>query len=202
MCCDGEKVKHLVDVDLAGFALLRLGDHDAEDTVLQASADGLLIDPNGETERSRELAYAPLRDPVFGFGLLWLLLLLGVGDLGLLVLGTLIFDGGFVAVVVVWLAALGDGAGSFGGFDEARRRCAGGVGTFCPALDGDGLIVGEFNLDILLFDAWKIAVELISVWELLYVELGIEGLQSSASVLLVRVLVAVEVIEQAEEGCE
>jgi len=94
--------------------LLRLGDNDAKDTVLHASADSILVDANREGEGAVEFANAALADPVLDFRLFFLGLLLSFGDLGRCILlgisGILILNRGFVAVSL-------DGASSLGCFD-------------------------------------------------------------------------------------
>jgi len=44
--------EYLVDGDLAGFELLDLGDNDAQDTVLHAGTDSILVDTSREGERA------------------------------------------------------------------------------------------------------------------------------------------------------
>jgi len=62
------------------------------------------------------------------------------------------------------------------------------------------LRVDKLDLDVLLVDAWELAVEFVGGFDFLDVELGLEGLQSGA--VATTSVVAVEFIEEAEEGCE
>jgi len=78
--------------------------------------------------------------------------------------------------------------GGWGGtaFDGASWWCAGGVGALGFAADCDGLAVGKLDLDVLLFDAWKITVKLVSLGQLLDVEFGGEGLHDWELVAVTR----------------
>jgi len=69
------------------------------------------------------------------------------------------------------------------------------------AADTEGLRVDELDLDVLLVDSWKLAVELVGGFDFLDVELGLEGLQGGAAGAPTSV-VAVEFVEEAEERRE
>jgi hypothetical protein len=63
--------------------------------------------------------------------------------------------------------------------------------------------ISELDLNILLLDAWKFSMKLVSVGNLLYIELEAKGLQvravmTTSSDVATRVLI--EVIEETEEG--
>lgn len=99
-----------------------------------------------------------------------------------------------------------DGGWSGGTLDTVGR-VAGGVGALGVAADGDGLDVGELDLDVLLVDAGQLAVQLIGVLDLLDVELGGEGFQDVAAgprlgCVLGALRVLLEVVEEAEERME
>jgi len=103
------------------------------------------------------------------------------------------FVGGFLA--------LSDCASCGGRFDVAGRRGAAFVGAFDATADADGLLVDELDLDVLLVNAGKFTVEFIGVLDFLDIELGLEGLQRVVAATA-GARVVVEVIEEAEEGCE
>lgn len=198
--------------------LLGLGHGDAQDAIVQVGGNGLLVDAGGEAEGARELADGALRDPELLDGLLLLLLLgggLGGGDLGgaaglLGLLGRLVLDGGLVArVLLVGLAALGDGAAHLGAaLDEAGGRRARGVVALGPARDHEGLRLGELDVDVVLLDAGELSVELVGVLGLLHVEARGEGGSGAAGAMAGAGLgagllgVLVEVIQEAEERGE
>lgn len=197
----------LGDVDLAAVLdLLQLRNHDAENAILHGSMDSILINTDREAEATRELANAPLRNPVFGLRLLWLLL--GLGDFGRgLLCSTFILDGSLVSlVVVVGLTALRDGTSRSGTFDEASRGGTGGIRPLGTALDGQCLGIGEFNLNILLLNARKLSMKFVGVGNLLDIKFGAEGLQVRAVMTALRSVAAtrvlIEVIEKSEEGSE
>jgi len=75
------------------------------------------------------------------------------------------------------------------------------------AANGQGLGVGKLYVDILLLDAWKFAVELVAIGQLLDVELGGEGLQALSAVAVgadvaAAAVILVEVIEETEKRVE
>lgn len=195
----------LVNSDAASLLALGLRNADVEDAVVEASRDGVLVDAGWEVEGALELAEGPLRDPEFlgGLGLLLLLLLLGRGS-------PLVLNGGLVGSV--FLASLGDGVGLLSALDQVGGRIAGRVGALDVAADGQGLRLGKFDLDILTFEAGKLAVKFIGVLSLVQVELRIDdaGLAAAAGgvgdgVALLTLELAREVIEvakQTEEGGE
>lgn len=76
--------------------------------------------------------------------------------------------------------------------------------TLNSALDSQGLVVGELELDILLVDAWELAVKFVKIADLLDVELGAEGHHTGGSVVMTTVVlgVLVEVFEKSEERVE
>jgi len=195
---------HLVNSNLAAFKLLSLRNQDAQNTILHRGLNLILIDANREAEGAGELADAAFRDPVLAGRSLLLLLLLGLRNLlgGFRAWGSwlvgIVFDSCFVGV---GLACVSDGTRDGGTFDVAGGAGAALIVAFCAAADVEGLRVDELNLDVLLGDSWKLAVELVSGFNFLDVELGLEGLQR-AGVVATTSAVVVEFIEEAEEGCE
>lgn len=219
----------LVDQDAATLVLLSLGDYDGQDAVVEVGADLVVVDAAWELEGARELADAALRDPELVLGKLGLGLLCGclalldlgdrggrsraAGGSGAGVVLDVVLNRGLVGLVVLLfllLGRLGDGAAHldlFALLEEAGGRRAGSVGALHVAADDDGLRVGELDVDILLLDAGKLAVELVDVLRLPQVELGSEGLEVSsvvAPVLLLRSVagILVEVIDETEEAGE
>lgn len=135
-----------------------------------------MVDADREAEGSREFADAALRDPELGLGLLVLLLRLGFGDSLLLVLSAVV-DSVFTGVFNCWLVSLvlvfaftvlGYGTAGFGTLDGWRST--GGVGALGAAADVEGLVIDEFDFNILLFDAWKFTVEFVGFAEFLDIE--------------------------------
>jgi len=190
--------------------LLSLRNDNAKNAVLHRSLDSILINANREAEAALEFADGAFRNPVSGLRLLGLVvggLGLGVSDLGAGgTLFTCVFDGGFVGFVVM-LTAFSDGASGSGSLDISGGRSTRGVGALSATFDGQGLGVAELDLNVLLLDTGKFAVELVGVLEFLDIELGGEGLQESTVVVAAigscRVAaVVLEVIEQAEERSE
>lgn len=208
-----------------------LGDDNAQDTILEAGRDVLVLDAGGEVEGAGELADAALGEPVLGVVdrlLLLLLLLLGnfvvglvvavalgalVGDVlpaGLAGLGLLlILDGGLLRGAPGRLGrrllALGDGAAHSGVLEGGGGGVADVVGSLGPSPDDHGLGLGELDADILLAHAGQLAVELVGVSRLADVELGSPGGDRGAAGALVRLALAgvvVKVVEETEERGE
>jgi len=181
--------------------LLGLGHIDAENTILHRSLDVVLVDTGWEGKRSGELPKATLRNPVLALRLLNLGLLDFNGGL-ILGSGTLtpILNGCLVVLVVAILSALSDGISCSGTLNKAGRWSAGGGRALGVALDGQGVQVGELDLNVLLLDSWKFTMELIAVLVLLDVELGSESLHLSAVGTIRATTVLVEVVEKTEEG--
>lgn len=198
----------LLDGDLPRLLSRSLGNGNAEDTVLQAGLDVVLVDTVREAEGTVELANGALSDPELGLRLV-LLVSVVVLNLNLVVLalvvlsgrrgglGRIIFDGGLVAIVVVVLDG-GDAAG--GGTLDGGGRGARGVGALNTTLDDEGVGISELNVHILLIDAGKLAVELVGVLDFADIELGLEGLDGGMTTAAGTVRVVI--VEQAEERGE
>jgi len=148
----------LVDSDASRLVLLGLGHLDAEDAVLHAGADSVLVNARGEVEASRKLSDTALRKPVLGvvLRLLWRALhfvdLVGLFRLLWCCLGVgFVLDG--CPVVVLGLLALSDGTGLGRVLELASWRVAFGVGSLDPAADDHGLGFGKFYVEVLLAQA-------------------------------------------------
>jgi len=185
--------------------LLGFWHNDAKDTVLHACLDGVLVNSSREAKGASKFSYAAFRNPEFGL-FLWLLRLLflgRVGSGGVFVGGILVLDCGFVTVGL--LTTFGDGARCLSSFDEVAGRCAGCVRSLGAASDGQGLGIGELDLNVLLFNAGKFTVQLVCVGHLLDIESRLEGPQVASVVMSIttgRPGVGVEVIEETEERGE
>jgi len=195
-----ESSRLVVDGDLAALMLLSLRNKDAENAVLHRGLDLILVDASREAEGAGELADAALRDPVLRSRLLGFLLLLG--DLRVFGgwcsgLSGIVLD----SCLVGGCLALSDGASCGGSFDVARGTSSAFIGALGATADVDGLLVDELDLDVLLVNAREFAVEFVGVLELLDIEFGLEGLQSIGAATAGSGVV-VEVIQEAEEGCE
>jgi len=191
-------VGHLLNGDLLASLLLGLGDQDGQDAVLHGSMNSVLVNTDGEAEGTGELANAALRDPVF-----LLRLLMGGGRLGVL-LGNL--GGGGFGILVLdgsLMSLLRDSTFSSGCLDETSGASAGFVFALSTTLDCESIGVGEFDLNVLLVDAGKLAMEFITILDLSEIKLWGEGLQMSASGGAVNIAgVLVELIEHTEERVE
>lgn len=148
-------VDHLLDSDLLGASvddLLR--HHDGQNAVLEASLDVVLVDGSRELEGAVELADRALAHPVA------VLLVVVLADLlvaGLDHLGTLLL----LLFVVRGRGLLGGVLGS-----------AGVVFALDAALDHESFVVGEFNVNVLLGDAGKFAVQKVGVVGLANIKAG------------------------------
>ena len=65
--------------------------------------------------------------------------------------------------------------GSFAVLDEALRALAFLADVLVATRDGQGVIVGPFDVDVLLLDTGEFSVEFVALLGFLYVELGSEG---------------------------
>jgi hypothetical protein len=208
----GSAACNLVDSDAAGLLLLSLGHDHTEDTVLEVGGNSVLVDAGREVEAARELSDAAFGEPVLGLvgGLLGLLMLRLLHDLleaGFVRLGFgLIFDGSLVAVAVPTRLALGDGTSGGVVFDGATGGRASRVGALNLAANKHGLRLGEFDVDVVLAHARKLAMELVGFTSLTNVELRLPVLEARSATLtagwsaLTRIVV--KVIKKAEEGGE
>jgi len=188
--------QRLGDGNLARLALLMLGDDNGEQTVLHGCRDGVLVDARRESEGPAEFSNAALRDPELGFRLLGLSRLLLLGDSGGTLSSTLILNCSLVSLVTVCIL---DGTMSRSTLDKASWWSTRGVTALGAALDGQGVGVGEFDLDILLLDSGKFAVEFVRILEFLDVELWGKSLQGGATILLTLAAVLIEVVKHTKE---
>ena len=108
-----------------------------------------------------------------------------------------------MSLVSTLLASLGDGMWSGCTFDEAGCWSTALIVTLNSTLDSQSLVVGELELNILLVDAWDLAMKFVMIADLLEVELGDEGLPTGALVMRTVVLgVLGVVVEKSEERVE
>jgi hypothetical protein len=168
-----DKYWRLGDGDLAWLALLVLRNDNGEQAVLHGCRDGVLVDSGRERKTPAELADAALRYPEPGLRLLRLSGLPLLGNFGGTLNSTLILDSSLVGLVTVCTL---DGTLGRSALDEAGRWSTRGVAALGAAFDGQGVGVGEFDLDILLLNSGEFAVEFVGILEFLDVELGGEGL--------------------------
>ena len=184
----------LLDVDLPRLRSLSLRDDNAQNTILQASLYSFLVDTGREGERAVELSYRALANPVLRLGRLVLLgNLLLVGLLCDLVgLGRIILNGRLVTnlLLVRVLAVL----------DEALWALTFFADVLVATRDGQGVVVGPFNVDVLLLNTRELSVEFIALLCLLDVELGGEGPDALELAVEVTEGLAVVFVKQAEDG--
>lgn len=111
-------------------------------------------------------------------------------------------DGSLVGIVTV--LSSGKSASGSWTFDESSWWSARLVRALTVALDGQGVVVGKLDLNILLIDAWEFAVEFVVGADLLDVKLGVEGLYLAAVVASTNVAlrIVVKVIKKTEEWVE
>lgn len=144
----------LLDVDLSWLRSLSLGDQDAQDTVLEAGLDSVLVNSGREGEGTVELSNGALADPVFRLAGVFLLLgnTLLLGLLGDLVarLGWIVLNGGLVAELLLF--------GVLAILDETLWALALFTHMLVAAGDGEGVVVGPLNVDVLLLDPGKFAL--------------------------------------------
>ena len=197
----------LLDADLPRRLLMRFRHHHAQDPILQARLDRILINTAREREAAVELAHRALRDPVLEPLLALRLLLLVLDDLGAAALGgrhavrALVLHGRLV--VLVAFARLGDLALLGPALDGGT---AAGVLALGTALDDEGVVVGELDGHVLLVDARELAVQEVRLLLLAHVEFGLEsadGGRATGSAVGARAgSVVVIVVEEAEERSE
>lgn len=198
--------RHSLNSYLLALLLLGLRNHDAQDTILHGSLDIVLIDANREAERPTESANRALGNPEFLLRLLGLVFLgLGLDSDILLIsltgilnrsLGRNSLDG--MAILTGVLNSLSSNLA----LDETSRWSALSIAAIDAALDGEGMRVGELDLDILLIDARKLAVEFVRILNLLDVEFGVEGLEVGVGGTVYGAGDLVELVEEAEDGGE
>jgi len=197
----------LVDSDASRLMLLGLGHLDAEDAVLHAGADSVLVNARREAEASGELPDTALRKPVLGV-ILWLLwrALHFVDLVGLLRLLWCCVGVGFVLdaslVVDLRLLAFSDGTGLGRVLELASCRVAFGVGSLDPTADDHGLRFGEVYVDVLLAQAGQLTVQFVVVSQLADVKLRLEVRDVGARTRCSLAGVVVKVLEETEERSE
>jgi len=149
---------NLLDGDLAWLKRLGLGDGDAENAILQASLDIVMVDADWERERAAEAAVRPFGYPVMRTplgGLRNLLFGFSLGDCGVLLVGRsgfglvvldrrLLVAGSLLSVDDLWLFT-----GVAGGASRAGRTGGAGlVALLRVAGNGQGVVFGPFDIDL------------------------------------------------------
>ena len=196
-CCSPAKsANRLIDIDALGLVARSLGDHHAQDAVLQARLDRILIDAGGEAECTMEFPDRALRDPVLGAANTFLPLLLALlrNHLSALLhlLGGLVLHRRLVALARIGHVPRDASVGFVGSF--------GGILALGAAFDDEGVGVGELDVHVLLLDAGEFALEFIGGLVLADVEFGLEGADGGVGGEGAGVAVGGVVVEEAEEG--
>jgi len=184
-------VENLGNGDPLVGSSLSLRHDDAEDTIFHGSFDSVLVNSAREAEGASKGPNAALGDPPLCARLV---LLRSVLSLSLVLLSGCLLP----------LVARLDFSLLLAALQETGRWLAFGVGALRTATDDEGLGVGELDLNILLIDAGKLAVELVLSILLADVELGVEcfgDLVGSAHNIAVRIAasIGVEVVKETEE---
>lgn len=187
--------------------LPRLRHHDAQNPILQARLNRILLNSSRERKAAMELADATFRDPVLILKSVIIRNLLGggrmFGDLGVGV-----FVGRFINVGIFyrWLLRLL-------GFDALLLSISPILNeslwslTFLShvlvtAGNGQGVAVRPLDIHVLLLHAGQLAVQLVCVLRLLDVEFGSEGAYRRLHLLEVAESMAVIFVEETEDGSE
>ena len=92
-------------------------------------------------------------------------------------------------------------------FDESGWWSTGSVRALGTTTDGEGLVIDEFDFDILLLDTWKFTVEFIDFTGFLDIEFRGEGLHDIAAAVVRVVVIAatavlIKVVKKTEERVE
>jgi hypothetical protein len=190
-------VVRLLDVDLARLRSGSLGNEDAQDSVLQAGLDSILVDACRECKAAMELSDRAFRDPVLGLGGLVLLgnllLVRLLGDLGVS-LREVFLDGGLVTKLLLLR--------SFAALNEALWALALLADILVTTGDGESVVIGPLDVDVLLLNTGKLSMEFIALLSLLNVELGCEGPDVVELAVDVAEGLAIILIEEPEDGSE
>lgn len=187
----------LFNVDLPGLRRRRLRHQNAQDTILQARPNCILIDACRERKAAVELANRTLANPVsrlLSFALLSDILCL------FRLLGDCVVVGASCRFVFdAWLKFLLLGCI----LNEALWALTFFADVFVAARDSDCVVVGPFDVDILLLDAREFAVEFVTLLGFFDVELWSERPRSVGEVAVdVAEGLAIILIEETEDGSE
>ena len=145
-------------------ALHHLRHNNAENAVLKRSRDRILINSSREAESAGEFTNAALRDPV--------------RSLRLMGSGHRCRGGSRNLLAVLGLLRLGRRLGGLGGWlvmNFFYGRLTRLAVPFGPALDHEGVVVGELNGDVLLLDTGEFALEQVLLLFLFDIEAWGEG---------------------------
>lgn len=166
---------YLLDGNLLRARRSYLGHNHREDAVLQARPDLILVDTAGEGEVAVEFSNGALAHPVA------VLLVVGLGD------GLLSGSGNIAAACAL-------------GFSRVGVVVAFVEFTLSTALDHQGVVVGKFDVDALLGNTGKFAVEVVGIFSLADVKARREGADSGT--LGAAGAVDVVVVQKTEERRE
>jgi hypothetical protein len=189
-------LNRLLDVDLAGLGSLGLGNDDAENAILKAGLDGILVDAAWEAEAAVELADAALTDPELGVVIVLLrnIPLRLFGNLSVGGFGALILDSGLVVVFLLTLLLV-----VLSLLNETLRLLALLPHSLMATRDGEGVGVSPLDIDVLLLDTREFTVEFVGALGLRDVELGREALDIPVQLAGYLTLVVVQKTEQRRE---
>jgi hypothetical protein len=187
---------NLLDVDLSGLRSLGLGNKDAQDAVLEVGLDIVLVDAGGEGEGAVEFSNRALANPVLRRVLIVLgdvLVLRLLGDLVVGVVG-LVLDGGLVTELLL--------LGRITTLDEALRALTFLTGMLVTTRDGQRVVVGPLDVDVLLLDTRKFSMEFVSLLRFLHIELGSEGTDAVELAVDVAEGLPIVLVEETEDRSE
>lgn len=186
---------NLLYVDLPRLRCTLLRHHDAQDAILETSFDAILIHTRRERKRAVEFAHTAFTNPIPR--LLGIVLLADIflsRSCGHARLSTLILDARLVCGInfLLFLCAL----------DEALRPLALFAAVLVAPGDGQRVVVGPLDVDVLLLDAGEFAVEFVDFLGLFNVEFGREGAHVFELAVQVAEGLAVVFVEETEDGRE
>lgn len=154
----------LLDSDLPRLRSLSLRNQDGKNAVLQACLDSLLVHALREAEAAVKLAHRAFANPISVlecFVVLRDLLIALLGDL--LSSAALLFNRW---LLVFWRSSFYGGIRSFAFLPHCLM----------PSRDSKCVRISPLDVDVLLVDAWELAMQLVGVIDFLDVEFGSEGL--------------------------
>jgi hypothetical protein len=191
------RIRGLLDVDLPGGRCRRFGNHDAQDTILEAGLDCILVDTGREGEAAVKRSNRAFADPVLVLGLLPLCDIMLVGllhNLSALVRGLsrLVLDTRLVRFDLLLLLTTLNSSGAL---------------TFLADVlvlprDCQGVVVRPFDVDVLLLNTRELTVKLVGIFGLFDVELWCERADALELTVDVPESLAVVLVEETEDGCE
>lgn len=182
----------LLNGDLLRLSGLRLRNDDAENAILEAGLDIVVVDWGWEGEGAMVLANRAFSDPVATGILRFLLHLLftsgSYGRLSLLGALTLVFDGRLVRLLLA--------------LNEALRWRTTLRPMFGAAGDREGIRALPLDVDILLLDAGELAVKFIGLLGLFDIEAWLEAGYAFEGVAAELASSTVVLVQDSEHGRE